>query len=53
MSLEILGSRVLAPHYGSSVYVWGSLITTFLTALAVGYWLAVLPTTARIRPRSR
>jgi spermidine synthase len=39
MSLEILGSRVLAPHYGSSVYVWGSLITTFLTALAVGYWL--------------
>lgn len=39
MALEILGSRVLAPHYGSSVYVWGSLITTFLTALAVGYWL--------------
>ncbi|HEY3172529.1 MAG TPA: fused MFS/spermidine synthase [Thermoanaerobaculia bacterium] len=39
MSLEILGSRVLAPHYGSSVYVWGSLITTFLTALAFGYWL--------------
>lgn len=39
MSLEILGSRVLAPHYGSSVYVWGSLITTFLTALAAGYWL--------------
>jgi spermidine synthase len=39
MSLEILGSRVLAPHYGSSVYVWGSLITTFLMALAVGYWL--------------
>jgi spermidine synthase len=39
MSLEILGSRVLAPFYGSSVYVWGSLITTFLTALALGYWL--------------
>ena len=39
MALEILGSRVLAPWYGSSVYVWGSLITTFLTALAVGYWL--------------
>ena len=39
MSLEILGSRVLAPAYGSSVYVWGSLITVFLTALAVGYAL--------------
>jgi len=37
MSLEILGSRVLAPTYGSSVYVWGSLITVFLTALAIGY----------------
>jgi spermidine synthase len=39
MSLEILGSRVLAPSYGSSVYVWGSLISTFLTALALGYAL--------------
>ncbi len=39
MSLEILGSRVLAPSYGSSVYVWGSLITTFLAALALGYAL--------------
>jgi len=39
MSLEILGSRVLAPSYGSSVYVWGSLITVFLTALAFGYAL--------------
>ncbi len=39
MSLEILGSRVLAPKYGSSVFVWGSLITTFLIALAIGYAL--------------
>jgi len=39
MALEILGSRVLAPHYGSSVYVWGSLISTFLLALSVGYAL--------------
>jgi spermidine synthase len=39
MSLEILGSRVLAPAYGSSVYVWGSIITTFLIALAFGYSL--------------
>jgi spermidine synthase len=39
MSLEILGSRVLAPTYGSSVYVWGSLISTFLAALAIGYAL--------------
>ncbi len=39
MSLEILGSRVLAPTHGSSVYVWGSLITTFLAGLALGYAL--------------
>ena len=39
MALEILGSRVLAPSYGSSVYVWGSLISTFLVALSAGYAL--------------
>ena len=39
MSLELLGSRVLAPRFGSSVYVWGSLITVFLTALGLGYAL--------------
>ncbi len=39
MALEILGSRVLAPSYGSSVYVWGSLISTFLFALSAGYAL--------------
>jgi MFS family permease len=38
MSFEILGSRVLAPHFGNSVYVWGSLISVFLSGLTVGYW---------------
>lgn len=37
MGLEIAGSRVLAPVFGTSVFVWGSLITTFLAALAIGY----------------
>lgn len=39
MGLEILGSRVLAPAYGNSIFVWGSLIGVFLGALALGYWL--------------
>lgn len=39
MSLEILGSRVLAPRYGNSVIVWASLISVFLGGLAMGYWL--------------
>ncbi len=39
MALEIVGSRVLAPSFGSSVYVWGSLISIFLAALSLGYYL--------------
>jgi len=39
MALEILSSRLLAPHYGNSVYVWGSIISVFLAALSVGYLL--------------
>ena len=38
MSFEILGSRVLAPNFGSSVFVWGSLISVFLTGLSAGYY---------------
>lgn len=37
MGLEIAGSRVLAPAFGTSVFVWGALITTFLASLATGY----------------
>jgi spermidine synthase len=39
MALEILASRVLAPAFGNSVYVWGSIISVFLAALAAGYRL--------------
>ncbi len=39
MSLEIAGSRLLAPHFGNSVFVWGSLITVFLAALSLGYFV--------------
>lgn len=44
MCFEILGSRVLAPTFGSSIFVWGSLIGVFMAALSTGYlaggWLA-------------
>ncbi len=49
MSLEILGSRVLAPSYGSSIFVWGSLIGVVLGALTVGYWLGGVLADARPR----
>ncbi len=38
MALEILSSRLLAPQFGSSVYVWGSIISVFLAALSLGYY---------------
>jgi spermidine synthase len=39
LGVEIVGSRVLAPYFGSSIFVWGSLISTFLAGLAVGYYV--------------
>jgi spermidine synthase len=38
MSLEIVGSRVLAPNFGSSIFVWGSLISVVMAALSIGYY---------------
>ncbi len=37
MALEITSSRLLAPQFGSSVYVWGSIISVFLAAMSLGY----------------
>jgi spermidine synthase len=39
LGLEIIGSRVLAPYFGSSIFVWGSLISMFLAGLTIGYYL--------------
>lgn len=39
MAYEIVGSRLLAPFFGNSTFVWGSLISVFLGALASGYAL--------------
>jgi spermidine synthase len=39
MALELLGLRFLAPRFGTSTYVWGSLLGTVMAALALGYLL--------------
>ncbi len=39
MSIELLGGRIMAPYFGSSIYVWGSIITVFMLSLAFGYLL--------------
>ena len=37
MAVELLGGRLLAPTFGSSIYVWGAIITIFMLALSLGY----------------
>jgi MFS family permease len=37
MGYEILGSRILAPYFGGSVYVWGAIISVFMLGLSIGY----------------
>jgi len=37
MALELLGGRILAPYFGNSIYVWGSIISVFMLSLALGY----------------
>lgn len=38
MALEMAGVRILEPHFGTTIYVWGSIIGIFLGALSLGYW---------------
>jgi spermidine synthase len=37
--IEIAGARLLAPFYGSTIFVWSSLITITLGFLALGYFI--------------
>ncbi|MEO8338612.1 MAG: fused MFS/spermidine synthase [Nitrospirota bacterium] len=37
MALEIVGSRLLAPVFGNSLFVWGALIGVILAAMSSGY----------------
>jgi len=37
MGVELLGGRILAPYFGSSVHIWGSIITVFMLSLSIGY----------------
>ncbi|TXI17553.1 MAG: SAM-dependent methyltransferase [Nitrosomonas sp.] len=39
MVIELLGTRLIAPFYGASLYVWTSLIAVTLIALALGYYI--------------
>jgi len=39
MALELVAFRLYAPYFGYSIYVWGSMISVVLLALAIGYGL--------------
>ncbi len=39
LGVELVASRVLAPYFGNSIFVWGALIGVVLAGLSVGYWV--------------
>lgn len=39
MIYELLGSRLIAPYLGNSIYSWSTLIGVILLSLSTGYWL--------------
>jgi hypothetical protein len=39
MLVELLSGRLIAPSFGSSIYVWGSVIFVFMLGLSIGYLL--------------
>ena len=39
MVVELIGGRLIAPFFGSSIYVWGAVIFVFMLGLAIGYLL--------------
>jgi spermidine synthase len=49
MAMELSAFRLYAPYFGNSIYVWGSMISVVMLALAVGYglggWIADRTTT--------
>ena len=37
MAMELTAFRLYAPYFGNSIYVWGSMISVVMAALAAGY----------------
>lgn len=38
MAIEMTASRLMAPYFGNSVFIWTNLIGIIMLALSVGYW---------------
>ena len=53
MGFQLLASRLLNPHFGSSIIVWAWLISTFLAAFSLGSMLGGSISSAAPGPRYR
>ena len=51
MMIELLGTRIVGPFYGVSLFVWSSLISVTMIALALGYFLGGLAADRLLRFR--
>ncbi|RLD58386.1 MAG: spermidine synthase [Bacteroidetes bacterium] len=38
MAFELAGSRILGPYFGTSIFIWTSLIGIIMGSLSIGYW---------------
>ncbi len=51
MGFQLVASRLLAPHFGTTLIVWAFLISTFLAAFSIGAffggWVSRLPAPAQ------
>ena len=39
MCIELCSAKILSPYFGTSIYVWASVLGVTLTALMSGYYL--------------
>jgi hypothetical protein len=53
MGFQLLASRLLNPHFGSSIIVWAWLISTFLAAFSIGSMLGGWISNLETQPRRR
>lgn len=53
MGFQLLASRLLNPHFGSSIIVWAWLISTFLAAFSIGSMLGGWNSNLAAAPRRR